>query len=71
MCTPNNIRLMFMALALIKIIQMSFMFAFGIMTAMDLRLHQAFGKSVKTLGIFVALMAVYGSLNMWIGFKGR
>jgi len=62
---------MFMALALVKIIQMTFMFAFGIMTALDLRLHQAFGTVMRTLGIFVTLIAGYGSFNMWLGFKGR
>ena len=59
-----------MALALVKTIQMSFMFAFGIMTALDLKLHQAYGRSIKTIGIFLVLTAVYGSFNMYVGLKG-
>ena len=70
MCTPANLRLIFMALTLLKGIQMVFMFSFGIIVAMDIKLHQAYGVHIKAIGIGVALMAVYGSGNMSIGLKG-
>jgi hypothetical protein len=70
MCTPTNLRLIFMALTLLKGCQMIFMFSFGLIVALDIKLHQAFGTHIEATGIGVALMGVYGSINMSIGLKG-
>ncbi|GMH55050.1 hypothetical protein TrLO_g10029 [Triparma laevis f. longispina] len=70
MCTPANLRLIFMALCLTKSIQMTFMFAFGIMTALDIKFHQAYGQHIKAIGVMLSCMSVFGSFNMWLGLKG-
>jgi hypothetical protein len=70
MCTPSNLRLIFMCLTLLKGAQMTYFIGFGIITAVDLTLHQAYGRAVKGVGIMITLVGIFGGLNMVIGLKG-
>ena len=69
-CQPANLRLIFMALTLLKGLQMSFMFIFGILVTLDFHLHQAYGTHIGSVGTGLIFMAVFGTMNMVIGMRG-
>jgi len=69
-CQPANLRLIFMALTLLKGLQMVFFFVFGILVSLDVHLHQAYGNHLSVVGSGLSFMAFLGSINMVVGMKG-
>ena len=37
---------------------------------MDVKFHQAYGTRIKTVGVGLSIISVFGAFNMWLGLKG-
>mmetsp|Transcript_26582 Transcript_26582/g.39156 ORF Transcript_26582/g.39156 Transcript_26582/m.39156 type:complete len:330 (+) Transcript_26582:273-1262(+) len=70
MCTRRNLQNYMIALVLIKVVQMIYIFSFGVIITIDVHLHQAYGNYIKQIGIGLIITAIIGSMNMFTGVHG-
>jgi len=77
MCTSKNIQIAIGLLSIVKVFQIIFLFAFGIILEMDQQLQRAFHldnisneDSIKGIGTVLLLASIFGFLNLLIGLKG-